>query len=202
MSFLDDYEPVVERLAKFWAEYPSGRVWTELVLAGTDPGQLVVFRAAVYKALLDEEPCATGFAHQRMLGEPPAGKYGKPNLSAPEWTSPYEVCETSAIGRALANAGYDTKGKRASREEMGKAESANELFDVNPWLEALNEAQLQLLREWWKTEGPGKYQAAAVPGTWLQPIRERIDKVMSGERSGSADVPDRSTQTQDSAGVG
>jgi molybdopterin biosynthesis enzyme len=31
-----------------------------------------------------------------------------------------ENAETSAIGRALANAGYATKGKRASREEMIK----------------------------------------------------------------------------------
>jgi hypothetical protein len=31
-----------------------------------------------------------------------------------------ENCETSAIGRALANAGFAAKGKRASREEMAK----------------------------------------------------------------------------------
>jgi hypothetical protein len=31
-----------------------------------------------------------------------------------------ENCETSAIGRALANAGYAPKGKRPSREEMNK----------------------------------------------------------------------------------
>jgi hypothetical protein len=31
-----------------------------------------------------------------------------------------ENCETSAIGRALANAGYAAKGKRPSREEMSK----------------------------------------------------------------------------------
>jgi hypothetical protein len=31
-----------------------------------------------------------------------------------------ENCETSAIGRALANAGYAAKGKRPSREEMIK----------------------------------------------------------------------------------
>jgi hypothetical protein len=31
-----------------------------------------------------------------------------------------ENCETSAIGRALANAGYAPKGKRPSREEMSK----------------------------------------------------------------------------------
>jgi hypothetical protein len=40
-------------------------------------------------------------------------------------TSALENCETSAIGRALANAGYVTKGKRPSREEMSKVK-ANE----------------------------------------------------------------------------
>jgi hypothetical protein len=36
-------------------------------------------------------------------------------------TSALENGETSAIGRALANAGYAPKGKRPSREEMSKA---------------------------------------------------------------------------------
>jgi len=42
-------------------------------------------------------------------------------------TSALENCETSAIGRALANAGYATKGKRASREEMGKVVKSEDL---------------------------------------------------------------------------
>jgi hypothetical protein len=39
-------------------------------------------------------------------------------------TSALENCETSAIGRALANAGYAAKGKRPSREEMTKVVAA------------------------------------------------------------------------------
>ena len=40
-------------------------------------------------------------------------------------TSALENCETSCIGRALANAGFQAKiGKRASREEMAKVERA------------------------------------------------------------------------------
>jgi hypothetical protein len=112
MSFLDDYEPVAARLEKFWADHPDGRVETEIV--GTDP--VLVFRAAVYREI-DEPPAATGFAHQQVLDVPPGG-----NKFAPEWTSPYEVCETSAIGRALANAGYATKERRPSREEMAQAQ--------------------------------------------------------------------------------
>jgi hypothetical protein len=33
---LDDYETVEERLAKFWALYPDGRVETELIEATTN----------------------------------------------------------------------------------------------------------------------------------------------------------------------
>ena len=40
-------------------------------------------------------------------------------------TSALENCETSAIGRALANVGFAAKGKRASREEMAKVEVAD-----------------------------------------------------------------------------
>jgi hypothetical protein len=39
-----------------------------------------------------------------------------------------ENCETSAIGRALANAGYAPKGKRPSREEMTKVKNSETTF--------------------------------------------------------------------------
>ncbi|MBV5280514.1 MAG: hypothetical protein J0651_04550 [Actinobacteria bacterium] len=41
-----------------------------------------------------------------------------------------ENCETSAIGRALANAGYAPKGKRPSREEMSKVVAAKPVKPV------------------------------------------------------------------------
>jgi len=40
-------------------------------------------------------------------------------VGIPQKSSALEVCETSSIGRALANAGY-SGDKRASREEMSK----------------------------------------------------------------------------------
>jgi hypothetical protein len=46
-----------------------------------------------------------------------------------------ENCETSAIGRALANAGFAAKGKRASREEMAKVNNNQ----PNPYEKKLQE---------------------------------------------------------------
>ncbi len=110
-SFLDDYEPVAVRLEKFWADHPDGSVYTTLIEEG-DPVHAWVVKAALQ---VGDVLIATGHARQELLTEPPGG-----NRYAPEYTSPVEVCETSAIGRALANAGYAAK---PSREEMSKAGS-------------------------------------------------------------------------------
>lgn len=101
---LDDYETVEERLIKFWKQYPEGRIVTSL-LSGTST-QFIV-RAELYKD--GSSPIWTsGLAEETVQGR------------GVNSTSALENCETSAIGRALANAGYATKGKRASREEMTK----------------------------------------------------------------------------------
>lgn len=109
MSFLQDYEPVEDRLREFWHDHPYGRVITTLEHHGD--GDYIV-RAEIYYGSETREglPIATGYAHDSAS-----------QLPANMKSSALEVCETSAIGRALANAGYAPKGKRPSREEMTKA---------------------------------------------------------------------------------
>ena len=106
MAFnLADYETVESRLEKFWKEYPDGRIATKIEQA-TDTRYIV--SAELYKTEADAKPCATGLASESISDR------------GVNSTSALENCETSAIGRALANAGYAAKGKRASREEMTK----------------------------------------------------------------------------------
>lgn len=102
---LEDYETVEERLTKFWKDNPSGRVFSRLI---EHSGTRFIVESAIYRQGDDAHPWATGLAEETVQGR---------GVNA---TSALENCETSAIGRALANAGYATKGKRASREEMSK----------------------------------------------------------------------------------
>lgn len=102
---LEDYETVEERLSKFWADHPAGRVWTKAL--ELSPSRFVIY-AEVYFDAADPHPKATGHAEETVQGR---------GVNA---TSALENGETSAIGRALANCGYATKGKRPSREEMAK----------------------------------------------------------------------------------
>lgn len=100
---LADYEPVEERIRKFYADHPEGRILTDIQF---DDGKRIIFRATVYRSFEDIQ-WSTGYAEE-VRGEGYVNK-----------TSAPENCETSAIGRALANANY-AGAKRPSREEMKK----------------------------------------------------------------------------------
>jgi len=112
MFNLDDYETVEERLIKFWKEHPDGQIHTKLVSSNST--QYIV-EASIFRTEADPRPWTTGLAEETVQGR---------GVNA---TSALENCETSAIGRALANAGYATKGKRASREEMSKVAASQQV---------------------------------------------------------------------------
>jgi hypothetical protein len=109
MFNLEDYETVEERLVKFWKEHPDGRIETALVESTL---QRFIIKAAIYRTEVDAQAWTTGYAEETV------------STRGVNSTSALENCETSAIGRALANAGYASKGKRPSREEMAKVKSA------------------------------------------------------------------------------
>jgi len=105
MFNLADYEPVEVRLEKFINDYPTFRIATELELVEKDR---YIVKAYLYKVDSDVIAWSTGYAEETVSSR------------GVNQTSALENCETSAIGRALANAGYAPKGKRPSREEMTK----------------------------------------------------------------------------------
>jgi hypothetical protein len=115
MFNLDDYETVEERLAKFWKDHPQGRVETKLLVH--TPTQYIVW-SAIYRDSADINPWATGLAEETVQGR------------GVNSTSACENAETSSLGRSLANAGYATKGKRASREEMSKVAAKQVVQDT------------------------------------------------------------------------
>ena len=100
-----DYAEVAERLPLFWKDCPRGRIITEIIV---DDGTRIVMRADLYADIADAVPTTTGFAEE-VRGSSMVNK-----------TSAIENCETSAIGRALANYQYQGSKKRASLEEMVK----------------------------------------------------------------------------------
>ena len=115
MFNLEDYETVEERLVKFWKDHPDGQIHTK-VLEHT--ASRFIVEASIFRTEADARPWTTGLAEETIQGR---------GVNA---TSALENCETSAIGRALANAGYATKGKRASREEMSKVKAKVEVQSI------------------------------------------------------------------------
>jgi len=110
---LADYETVEERIKRFYETHADGRIVTHDYTSQFDRESGVWrVQAMVFESSADQAANlvkATGFAFE-IDGTMGANK-----------TSALENCETSAIGRALANAGF-SGNKRTSREEMEKVQ--------------------------------------------------------------------------------
>jgi hypothetical protein len=106
---LDDYEPVAVRHSRWLEQHPNGRTITHMV--STPGADICVIRAELW---LEDVCIATGYAEEVR---------GAGNVNR---TSHVENCETSAVGRALANAGMagTDVNKRPSREEMSKVQNS------------------------------------------------------------------------------
>jgi hypothetical protein len=105
------------RLEKFIKDYPDFRISTELEVV---EASRYIVKAYLYKTSQDSIAWATGYAEETV------------STRGVNQTSALENCETSAIGRALANAGYAPKGKRPSREEMSKVAPNHPALQVVP----------------------------------------------------------------------
>jgi hypothetical protein len=161
MAFdLSQYETVDERLHKWWKEFPDGRLETEVVEASNT--RFIVI-CKLYRTEADSKPYATGIASETVSDRGVNANFALPN------------CETSAIGRAISNAGLSAKGKRPSREEMAAVNEKQKVIYGRP---GSRSAAVELaLRESFsqdetKTENP-------TPVSWS--IGDVVDVAGSGE---------------------
>jgi hypothetical protein len=122
---IQDYITVAERIEAFYRKFPEGRIITHIVEHDAERG-FILIRAEVYRNAEDALPAATGHAYELKTE------------GYVQRTSYIEVGETSAVGRALAMAGFEVKRGIASREEMEKtaraerAEAAREREQSRP----------------------------------------------------------------------
>ena len=164
MFNLDDYETVEERLIKYWKDHPDGQIHTKLL---DSTASRFIVEASIYRTEADSRPWTTGLAEETVQGR---------GVNA---TSALENCETSAIGRALANAGYATKGKRASREEMSKVAASQE---VKAKVEQVKAKMAETSKEYvpiQQKEDPWTMQVMA-PVQTLETAVEMVKDVLGG----------------------
>ena len=160
---LADYETVEERIKRFYEAHPDGRIVTHDYTSQYDRESGVWrVQAMVFESAEDQAANlvkATGFAFE-VDGQGMANK-----------TSALENCETSAIGRSLANAGF-SGNKRTSREEMEKvARGVAPGKSVEPMPEGFRELvtgsrSLEELKSHWET---------AVSGGFHEQVKQIVD---------------------------
>lgn len=179
-----DYETVAERIKRFYADHPEGRIITKNLTTKQDRlASTWVVKASIFipnpqwgddRVYEEYVLKATGLAFE-VDGQGMANK-----------TSALENAETSAIGRALANAGY-SGDKRASREEMEKVARATAA--KRDWL-----AEADALALVYNLDGLRKLYSEAVANRVSADIVEKIKEYGNGlsESSDSDGKPGRS----------
>ena len=123
-----EYKTVALRVQEFRAAFPIADGWSIRTSPVTVSDDVVVFRAAVVDP--SEREVAVGYAEERR---------SKRGVNA---TSAVENCETSAIGRALAAAGF-AGTEYASADELARAVSSETSGDVSVRVQELREDETE-----------------------------------------------------------
>ena len=171
MFNLEDYETVEERLIKFWKDHPDGRIDTKIIEASATR---FIVQAYIYRTEVDQFAWSSGLAEETISGR---------GVNA---TSALENAETSAIGRALASAGYATKGKRPSREEMNKVAKMTEakavIDEVKAKMAETSGTYIPVVKE----EDPWTIKPATMPPTMGEAV-SMVKEIIGGQTE--KDIP-------------
>ena len=153
---LSNYEPVSERIQKFWKTYPNGRIITDIKLINETE---VVVQASIFTDREDTRPASVDWAHETR------------GTSGVNRASFLENASTSAIGRGLSTLNFSSSKNRPSREEMIKAtrDSRNYIEEAS---EAAANNDLETLRVIYSTA-----QKSQVDNDVLEAIKSLADSL-------------------------
>jgi hypothetical protein len=115
-----DYTEVRDRIPQFLASYPEGSILTEVFWHSADFDKVCIMATVKTKEVGGQ--MFTGLAYEERDN----------NVNQVNGTSWVENCETSAIGRALANMNIGVTQNRPSAEEMRKVERMKEQPKTTP----------------------------------------------------------------------
>ena len=156
-----DYAEVNQRIKAFRMVYPTGTIKTEMV---SNANGLCIFKAEIYaepyqstNTTIDGVVVVDTQKQGILLGTGTA--YEKEDSSYINKTSYIENCETSAVGRALAMAGFGIDTSVASAEEVQNAIAQQSITDEKAKLVAKlqelvvkTESDLDLIKKHYKVK--------------------------------------------------
>lgn len=166
---LQDYETVEQRLHRAYKDVPLMRVITKNLTTLQDRQVSTwVVQAEIWWPYPDEMAevalCSDGW-YLKATGL----AFEIDGVGMAQKTAALETCESSAIGRALANAGY-SGNKRTTREEMSKAERGQTPnAPAKDWLKEAEDLS-------WKQDLDG-LRALFVEASRLKASKEVLEKI-------------------------
>lgn len=143
---LENYEPVADRLIKFWAQHPDGRIVNELV---TYEGDRCIVKSSIYFHKDDLHPVAVDYAEEIR---------GSSNVNR---SSHIENCSTSATGRSLSLCGFSSAtdgtgagwSSKPSREEMQKVQRTSGSTTITESSDLASDKQRNMIKAVCKSLG-------------------------------------------------
>jgi hypothetical protein len=135
---LQNYETVAQRIIRFYADHPNGAIITKNLTTDADRErkQWVVYAEVWFDKNADVRPTGTGLAFEID------------GTAGANITSGLENCESSSVGRALAQANYGGD-KRVTREEMAKVNRGPAKENQITTIDIQNAATLKDLEALW-----------------------------------------------------